>query len=172
MNNLTIENAKIGFRNFSGKPGQFNPAGMRNFCIFLDKDIADDLKKDGWNVKELKAREEGDEPQPYLQVAVRFDNIPPNIVIVGANGKSRIDESEVGMLDWAEIENVDLTLTPYEYDFNGNKGIKAYLKKMYVILELDPLEAKYADIKDSAQNAVGGCGNCDICDGHGDCHGD
>lgn len=173
LDNIIIENARIGFKNFSGKIGKFNPEGNRNFCVFLDEDIANKLKKDGWNVKYLKPREEGDKEQAYLQVKVRFENRPPNVVIKSSRGKSRIDESEVNMLDWAEIENVDLNISPYVYDFNGNKGVSAYLKSMFVTIEEDPLEMKYVNTPDSAENAIGGCGSCQVCEGNcGDCDGD
>lgn len=172
MDNLIIENARIGFRNFSGKPGKFNPEGVRNFCVFLDSEIAKNLEKDGWNVKHLKPREEGDEEQAYLQITVRFDNIPPNVVICSNNGKSRLDESEIAMLDWAEINNIDLNITPYEWNYNGSNGIKAYLKSMFVTIESDPLEEKYMKVPDSANSAIGGCGNCEVCEGDCSCHGD
>ena len=58
--NIRIENAKIRFRNFSGKEGRFNPAGRRNFCVFLDDDTANDLKDEGWNIKWLNPRAEDD----------------------------------------------------------------------------------------------------------------
>ena len=42
-NNIVIENARIGFRNFSGKEGQFNPAGRRNFCVFIETPLVNRL---------------------------------------------------------------------------------------------------------------------------------
>ena len=35
---LSIENAKIGFRNFSGRANTYNAEGQRNFCVFLEDD--------------------------------------------------------------------------------------------------------------------------------------
>lgn len=166
LDNLIIEDAQLIFKNFSGRKGEFNPLGQRNFCVLLDDDIAKNLKKDGWNVKYLKPREEGDKEQAIIQVKVRFDKRPPNIVIVSSTGKSQIDESEVNLLDWAEIEHVDININPSEWENNGNHGIAAYLKSMYVTIEQDPLEEKYINSKDSALNSIGGCGNCDTCDGN------
>lgn len=85
--NLTIENAEILFPNFSGEPGKFNPAGCRNFCIKIDREVADDLKELGWNIRELHPKNEDDLPQPYMQVAVKFGEYPPKIVLISSNGK-------------------------------------------------------------------------------------
>ena len=74
-NNIVIENARIGFRNFSGKEGKFNPAGRRNFCVFVDSDLGQKLEEDGWNVRWLEPRDENEERQAYLQVAVSYDKI-------------------------------------------------------------------------------------------------
>ena len=154
-NNIVIENARIGFRNFSGKEGQYNPAGRRNFCVFLDdKSLAEQLMNDGWNVRTLRPREEGDEEQPYLQVAVNYENIPPKIVLVTDHGKTTLEESEVGMLDWADIKNVDLIIRPYNWDVNGKQGVKAYAKSLYVTIEEDEFESKYYDVPDSAANVI------------------
>jgi hypothetical protein len=57
-NNIVIEGARIGFRNFSGKEGQYNPPGRRNFCVFLDDDLAKTLEEDGWNVRWLQPKED------------------------------------------------------------------------------------------------------------------
>lgn len=152
--NLVIENAKIGFRNFAGKEGKFNPAGRRNFCIFLESQMGEDLLNDGWNVRWLEPRDEGEERLAYIQVAVSFDNIPPKIVLVTSHGKTQLDESSVNILDWAEIQNVDLIIRPYNWDVNGKSGVKAYVKSMYVTLVEDEFESKYIDVPDSALNTI------------------
>lgn len=144
--NIVIENARIGFRNFSGEEGKFNPKGRRNFCVFLETDTAGMLEGDGWNVRWLDAREEGDDPQAYMQVAVSYANIPPKILMVSSGGKTVLNDDTVGMLDWAEIENVDLIIRPYNWEVNGKAGVKAYVKSMYVTIVEDEFSDKYNDI--------------------------
>lgn len=167
--NLKIDNADIAFRNFSGKEGKFNPAGRRNFCVILDEDIAKTLEEDGWNIKYLKPRDETENPKPYMQVAVSYDVYPPNIFLVTSHGKNRLNSDTIDILDWAEIKHADLVIRPYKWDVNGKQGIKAYVKTLYVVIEEDEFEEKYSQYPDSAQNTVGGCGNCEACDGS--CHG-
>lgn len=158
-NNIVIENAKIGFRNFSGEAGKFNPAGRRNFCVFLEQELGKVLEEDGWNVRWLQPRDEGEELKPYLQVAVSYENIPPKIVLVSGRGKTLLDETSVNILDWAEISNIDLIIRPYNWDVSGKSGVKAYVKSMYVTLVEDEFESKYYDVPDSAANSLSNNGD-------------
>lgn len=152
--NIIIENARIGFRNFSGKEGKYNPAGRRNFCVFLDSKIAEELIGDGWNIRYLEPRDPDDDKQAYLQVTVNFSNIPPKIIVITSKNKTTLEESTVNMLDWAEIENVDLIIRPYNWDVNGKSGVKAYIKSMYVTLVEDEFEKKYRDVPDAAISSL------------------
>lgn len=165
MKNILIEDAKLMFRNFGGKEGKFNPAGRRNFCVFLDNDVAKHLVEEGWNIKHLKPLDDETPPQAYLQVAVSFDNKPPKILLINSHGKTLVDEKNVDILDWADIRTADLAITPYQWEVNGKSGVKAYLKTLYATVEEDEFADKYADAPDSAAGTIGGCGNCDICDG-------
>ncbi len=149
--NIAIEDARIGFRNFSGKEGRYNPKGRRNFVIFLEGDIVDELAQDGWNIRWLEPREEGDEQQAYLPVAVAYTNYPPKIVAISSNSKTILDEDSVHhILDWADIENVDVVIRPYHWDVNGKQGIKAYVRTMYVTLTPDEFEDKYRSVPQSS----------------------
>ena len=146
---LTISNATIIFRNFAGKEGKFNPPGNRNFCVLLDDEVAEQLKADSWNVKYLMPKDEDQDPQPYIQVKVKYDRIPPKIVVLMGSNKRVLKEEDVAQLDWAEIENVDLTINPHNYDVRGTVGVSGYLRSMYVTLVEDELERKYADAPES-----------------------
>lgn len=143
---VVIENARIIFRNFTGKEGQLNREGDRNFAVLLEPELAKEMAADGWNVRMLKPREEGDEPTPYIPVAVSFKVRPPRIVQVTSRGRTDLGEHECEILDWVDIANVDLILRPYEWLVNGKTGVKAYLKTIFVTINEDPLELKYADI--------------------------
>jgi hypothetical protein len=144
---IVMHDARIIFRNFAGKEGQFNREGDRNFAVLLDDPkLIKALEKDGWNVKYLKAREEGDEEQPYLQVSVNFDGRPPKVAVITSRGRTHLGEREVEMLDWADIRTCDLIVRPYHWNVNGKTGIKAYLQSLFATIEEDELELKYADI--------------------------
>lgn len=144
-NTVLMEGVRIIFRNFAGKEGQYNREGDRNFAVLLDEETAAAMDGDGWNVKWLKPRseEEGDTPQPYLPISVNFKGRPPRIVLITSRGRNNLDESQVEMLDWADILNVDLIVRPYEWTVNDKSGIKAYLQSLYVTIDEDPLEQKY-----------------------------
>ena len=149
MNNLTIRNAKIIFRNFSGKGSQFNPQGRRNFSVIIeDENLANDLINDGWNLKPLKKRDENDPQHWHLPVAVNYGAYPPTIILKSGKSKTYLEELTVQMLDWADIVNVDLTIRPRIYEIAGQTGIKAYLKTMGVVVEVDEIAAEYADVGD------------------------
>ena len=145
MKNLEIENARIIFRNFEGKPSQFNAKGDRNFCVILDidKETADIFKADGWNIKQLRPREEGEEPEFYMQVKVNFNGRPPKVVKIKRGKPIELDEDSVSNLDDADIEHVDLIISPYQWNVNGKSGIKAYLKTGYFTIAEDRFESKY-----------------------------
>lgn len=151
---IRIEGARIGFRNFEGKAGKFNPPGNRNFCVFLDYDLGRDLEQDGWNVRWLEPRDESEDKQPYLQVAVNFEVFPPTVIMITSSGKTALTEETVQLLDWAEIINVDIIIRPYNWEVNGKSGVKAYVKSMYVTLAEDDFERKYKNVPDSALNSL------------------
>lgn len=139
-----VEDARLIFRNFAGKETQFNHAGDRNFCVVLDPETAAGLELAGWNVRVLEPREEGDEPVSYIQVKVSFKNRPPRIVVISSTGRTHLGEDGLEMLDYADFANVDLIARGYIWEVNGKVGTKAYLQSLFVTLNEDALERKYA----------------------------
>lgn len=161
---ITIEEIpRLFFRNFSGAPNQYNVAGNRNFGVPLDLELAEQMGKDGWNVKFLEPREEGDERQAWLKVFLKWHDPsvgiePPRVVLVTSRGRTKLTEEEVMLLDWANIKKVDLIIRPHVWEVNGNTGVKAWVKSIYVTIIEDDLELKYADVPEiqGAQASIGG----------------
>ena len=173
-NNIILENVRIGFRNFAGKEGKFNPPGKRNFCVFLDTEMAIQLEKNGWNIRWLEPRDENESRQAYMQVAVAFENFPPKIIMITGRGKTALDNDTVSCLDWADIQTVDLIIRPYNYTVNGRSGIKAYVKAMYIVLAEDIFESKYHEPPENIVDSIGEmlCDTCQQCDSTGECRND
>ena len=92
----------------------------------------------------LASREEGEPDTPYIQVAVNFKNRPPRVVMITSTARTNLGEDSIEVLDWAEFATVDLICRGYEWDVNGKSGTKAYLQSLFVTIEEDALERKYA----------------------------
>lgn len=139
-----VENARLIFRNFSGKEGQYNREGDRNFAVVLTAEAAEEMIQDGWNVRYLDAREDGDPDTPYIQIAVSFKQRPPRVILLTSTSRTQLDEASVEVLDWADVLVADLIARGYEWNVNGKTGTKAYLQSLFVTIEEDALERKYA----------------------------
>lgn len=146
IENIKIENARIVFRNLSGKPDKFNPqGGKRSFSVVIeDHEFANELKREGWNIKQFNPSPDSDEePAHFISVKVSYNNIPPHIYLCTSKNKTLLNEDTVGQLDYAEISNVDIVITPYQYEMSGRTGISAYVKTMYVTVVEDEFASKY-----------------------------
>ena len=153
----TLYNMAIKFRNFSGRPTSFDKlGGKRNFALILTPELADALQADGWNVKAPVPKEEGYPAIPILTVKVNLTSFnPPEIWIVKDDTKIKLDENGINALDYAEIESVDLTFNPRDFQrLDGSVGANAWLSKMFVKIKKDELEEKYANLIDTSEEAV------------------
>lgn len=143
---LTLENARIIYRNFKGEERQYNPAGKRNFCVVIDDPkLAEELITDGWNVKNKPPYEEGDSPMYYLPVEVSYKRRPPRVMLITTRNKTMLDEESIEMLDYADIISADIIINPYNWSMRDGSGVKAYLDKAYITIQEDVFADKYAD---------------------------
>lgn len=152
-NNLIIRDARIIFRNFAGEEGQYNREGDRNFSVIIDQDLAEELSRDGWNIKPLKKMDPDDEQAYHLKVAVNMGgNWPAKLFLVNRRGQPiRLDEDTVTELDCSELAKVDLTINPSSWEVNGKTGVKAYLRDLYATLYEDELGREYANGFDNVE---------------------
>jgi len=65
-------------------------------------------------------------------------------MLISGSNRTLLDETNVGVLDTAEIAKCDLIIRPYNWEVNGNSGTKAYVKSMYVTLQDDDFGGRYA----------------------------
>lgn len=151
---ITIEDARVLFKNFEGRESQFNRAGSRNFCVVLDDELAAQLIRDGWTgVRTKKKRSEDDPEEKIMQVTVSFKGKPARVIMITSKGRTELDEETIDLLDDLEFKLVDMIISPYNWEVRGETGVSAYLRKMFVTIEEDYLDLKYAEV-DTADDAV------------------
>lgn len=147
VNNINIEGAMIIWKNFSGERDKFNP-GKRGFSVVIDDTVmADELRQEGWNVKDRPLQEGADDSEQEwtLPVKLKMNRYTQVWLIVG-NHKTLLDEDTVSQLDVVDIVNCDISIRPYEWEMNGRTGITAYVDSMYVTIRENKFAEKYADL--------------------------
>lgn len=143
---LQIDDARIVYRNFSGKASMYNREGDRNFSVVIpNRDIADELIDAGWNVKVKPPREDGDEPFIHLPVKIKFNGRGPIVYIRSGKAMVKLNEDTIDQLDNISILSVDLDIRPYDWNINGKCGRTAYLQSICVTQEVDRFAEKYAN---------------------------
>lgn len=155
---LEINDARIIWKNFSGRGDRFNREGDRNFSLVIptqeDCDaLRNDTNKygDGWNVKIKPPREEGDTPFMHMPVKVKFNGRGPNVYLDRGPKREplQLTEETIACLDDMDILSVDLDIRPYDDKLpNGNTFRTAYLSAMKVYQRLDRFAAPSDDYLD------------------------
>lgn len=144
MGILQIDDARIIFRNFRGEATPYNREGDRNFALVIDStELADQLTKEGWNVKIKDVTEEGETPRMHLPVKVKFNSRGPQVYLKTGDKAVKLDEESVGILDDIDILSVNLDIRPYDWEVNGKTGRSAYLQSIEVIQDIDRFAAEY-----------------------------
>ena len=152
---LSVENAVIKYKNFSGAPTNVNPAGgKRTFVLLLNEEIAEDLRMEGWNVKYKEPLEEGGYPSIYTEINVNMESTyPPKVVLITEkNGKQKptnLKGDMVKSLDRARLENIDMIIHPYEHGRPGQYKVKGYARAIYATQAEDTyFDGKYSNLDD------------------------
>ena len=135
---LQIDDARIIYRNFAGAGSKYNREGDRNFAVIIpEKEMADALIAEGWNVKVKPPRDEDEDPFMFLPIKVKFNDRGPNAYLQTGTKMNRLDEESIGLLDDIDIVCVNLDIRPYDWDVNGKSGRTAYLQNIEVIQDVD-----------------------------------
>lgn len=147
VNNINIEGAMIIWKNFSGERDKFNP-GKRGFSVVIDDTVmADELRQEGWNVKDRPLPEGVDDSEQEWTLPVKLNmNRYTQVWLIVGNHKTLLDEDTVSQLDVVDIVNCDISIRPYEWEMNGRTGITAYVDSMYVTIRENKFAEKYADL--------------------------
>ena len=147
VNNINIEGALIIWKNFSGERDKFNP-GKRGFSVVIDDEVmADELKQEGWNVKERPLQEGADPSEQEWTLPVKLNmNRYTQVWLIVGNHKTLLNEDTVAQLDVVDIVNCDISIRPYEWEMSGRTGITAYVDSMYVTIRENKFAEKYADL--------------------------
>src|SRR5580765_4068512 len=140
-----VENAELIYKNFKGEEGPYNRSGERNFGVILDDKAAEAMAKDGWAVKFPEPGDEESGKRPFIKVKVGYKIRPPKIVMITSTARTDLTQDTVAVLDWADIRVADIIAQASYWNVGGKTGIAAYLKTMFVIVDEDALELKYAE---------------------------
>ena len=151
--NVTIKDVELlngPFRNFSGEERGKNAAGKRNFCIKIDDDLAEKMKEDGFHIKILQPREEGDEACYFLKINIKPESkYPPEIYLLKEKEGSEKYLVNVPLdnirsqrrLDGKKIKYAEIRFHGWEYD--PNEDLTADLDELILEVEDTSLASAY-----------------------------
>jgi hypothetical protein len=151
IDDLEVENANItwAFSHFDGREDTFNNEGDHNFTIIIDDEQeARRLMDEGWNIRTMEGREEGDPPEYLLKVKISFRFSAPAIFFLKGERRYRADEVDLVDIKRATCEQLDVIIQPSPWVHGRDSGISAYVKEMYVKIKESRFAERYADYEE------------------------
>jgi len=152
IGNLILEDAKFwGRPNFRGETDQFND-NRRKFTVLIPNDVADELRKVGWNVKtEIPTKEQeanGWQMLSHLRVMVDEPNLEKGtgseVWIKQGDIDERILTETLPVVDRSRFEQIDMEIRAWEYDPENQPGkYNARLEKFIGVLTPNRLDQKW-----------------------------
>lgn len=138
MEIMQIDDARLIYRNFTGRGDRYNREGDRNFSVVIpDAETADLIASRGYRVKVKPPREEGEDPFITLPVKLKFNDRGPLVYLVSNGKQQRLTLETAGMIDHIDIVTVNLDIRPYDWVVNGDTGRTAYLQSIQVFQKCD-----------------------------------
>ncbi len=138
-----IENAPVKYRNFSGAKTQMNKEGDVNFEIVIDEEVAKNMMKDGWYIKEDTSNPDKTEYRIKLRLG-EFGE--PEVYVIGEDGNAipfhrgkwrRIDKMTISFVD------VVFHQSKKTFEYQGGEYYSAYVDELYVNIVESDLKKKY-----------------------------
>ena len=156
-NEVVVEDAAVLWTNFGGNPTKYNPSGgKRTFDLVLTEQAAMKLISDGWNVKTVRGKNEGD-PEMYItEIGINPGPRTSIFLCEEVNGKKyryKVRTEDLGMLDYYQYSDIALLVRPYVHGRENSAGstIKGYLRQMNLVRqEEDYFRDRYAGYADTA----------------------
>lgn len=149
---LQIDDARIIFRNFEGRPDEYTREGDRSFSLVIpNQEIAERLQNNknkygvGWNVKIKAPRTPDESPYMHMKVKVKFNDRGPTVWLHSGSNIRQLTEDTIDMLDKIDIDKVDLDIRPYDDVGRFGPFRSAYLQGMRVYQKLDRFAAQMAE---------------------------
>lgn len=160
-NTFVIEDVKIWagqWRNFSGKGGEWNAEGARNFWIEIPEDLAEFMEKDHWNVKHRPDRDDPELMHHIIKININYNSdYPPKIFVLNKRKKTRnlMDESVIYRLDRAYITYADIEFNSYKKERPGGRTTNTgWLQELTIEIEENYLQEKYADYEEVSMDPL------------------
>lgn len=141
-----VDDARIIWRNFSGRATQYNREGDRNYALIIpNQETADEFIKRGWNVKIKPPREEGEAPFMFINVNVKYGGRrDPEVYLYAGANRTELNEHTVKLLDDVEIERCNMDLRPHDWSGTGEK-CSAYMQAIEVFQNVSRFAARFAE---------------------------
>lgn len=138
---LEVRNAHLFWTNFEGRENRFKNA-TRNFNMAISPELAEELNKRGWRVRDVDLKGPDEEVLGklyFVNVKVNMDSAYPPIITLysqyrGKRSRTTLNIDSVSNLDSIEIQTSDCVVNSYESPSYPGK-VTGYLKKLNVIQE-------------------------------------
>lgn len=152
-----IVDREVRARNFGGEEKRdrvtgrtVNSPGYRNFLLFINEEIAEELKDKGCEVKYTKVQGPNDVPMPYVSITISYFLKPVEAHMISKTGSSVVDtpldENHLKVLNSVDIGNmcVELECGKEKVHNNGTRYVPIYAQCIWVEVIPNYIAEKYA----------------------------